>query len=82
MAITLRNIKGSALTWTELDDNFELIPLHYNQEAAPTGTISEGSTWFEPSTAITYKWVNDGTSSFWIDVSTAAGQDPEVIVEW
>lgn len=41
---------------------------HYNQEATPTAS-SYGATWYVPSTSKTYKWVNDGTSDLWIDIS-------------
>jgi hypothetical protein len=38
-------------------------------ETAPTNP-GVGQRWFRLSTAITYQYTNDGTSSFWLDVSS------------
>jgi len=38
-------------------------------ETAPTGPFI-GQQWFRLSTGVTYQFTNDGTSSFWLDVSS------------
>ena len=43
---------------------------HYDQGTAPVSPTL-GATWYVPSTSITYKYVNDGTNSVWVDISTA-----------
>jgi len=42
----------------------------YNQEETPTPT-GLGATWYLPSTGVLYRWVNDGATDVWIDISTA-----------
>ena len=43
---------------------------HYDQDATPTPSAT-GATWYVPSTGTVYKYVNDGTSNVWVDISTA-----------
>ena len=38
-------------------------------ETAPSSPFI-GQRWYRASTAITYQYTNDGTSSFWLDVSS------------
>lgn len=43
---------------------------HYDQEGTPTPSAT-GATWFVPSTGVTYKYVNDGTTNVWVDISSS-----------
>ena len=38
-------------------------------ETAPSNP-AVGQRWYRASTAVTYQYTNDGTSSFWLDVSS------------
>ena len=42
---------------------------HYDQETEPIAK-GTGATWYVPSTGVLYKYVSDGTTSVWIDIST------------
>ena len=43
---------------------------HYNQNTPPTATAT-GATWFNIDTGVLYKWVSDGVTDVWVDISTA-----------
>jgi hypothetical protein len=45
---------------------------YFRGEVVPTEAV-EGDEWYVPSTNVTYKKVNDGTSDVWVDISTAGG---------
>src|SRR5687767_3503642 len=42
-------------------------PAFYSQTTAPTG-IKEGDEWYDESTGIFYRYINDGSSSQWVEV--------------
>ena len=50
---------------------------HYDQEAEPIAG-STGATWYVPSTGVLYKYVNDGVSDIWIDISTAGVEEAPI----
>ena len=51
-------------------------------ETAPTNP-SVGQRWFRLSTGVTYQYTNDGTSSFWLDVSSGGiGTSPALSADY
>ena len=38
-----------------------------NNSSAP-GSPTEGDTWFDPDVGILYRYINDGTSSQWVEL--------------
>ncbi len=44
-------------------------PLSVSETAPSNPTV--GQRWYRASTAVTYQYTNDGTSSFWLDVSSS-----------
>ena len=44
-------------------------PMDSASETAPSNP-NVGQRWFRLSTGVTYQYTNDGTSSFWLDVSS------------
>lgn len=53
---------------------------HYDQEAEPVAG-STGATWYKPSTGVLYKYINDGTSDVWLDISTAGAGVSQTYVD-
>lgn len=44
----------------------------FTQDAAPTAT-SPGQTWFNTATGVSYVWIDDGTSSQWVQFAPGSG---------
>lgn len=57
---------GVSASWEQFD---------YIQDATPTGTIKVGARWFKTDTGREYTYVDDGTSSQWVEqtLPTATG---------
>jgi hypothetical protein len=47
---------------------------HFNQSANPTSPTL-GDTWYDTTDGTIYKYINDGSSSVWVDISTAGAGD-------
>ena len=47
---------------------------HFNQSASPTSPTL-GDTWYDTTDGTIYKYINDGSSSVWVDISTAGAGD-------
>jgi hypothetical protein len=72
-AVTTAKLGPSAVTGAKIAadaiDITDLGTIMSVGETAPAGPFV-GQRWFRLSTAITYQYTNDGTSSFWLDVSS------------
>ena len=72
-AVTTAKLGPSAVTGAKIAadaiDISDLGTIMSVGETAPAGPFI-GQRWYRASTAITYQYTNDGTSSFWLDVSS------------
>jgi hypothetical protein len=73
-AVTTAKLGPSAVTGAKIGadaiDITDLGTIMSVGETAPSGPFI-GQRWYRASTAITYQYTNDGTSSFWLDVSSS-----------
>ena len=44
----------------------------YTAGTSPPGSPVDGDFWYKTTTDILFQWVNDGTTSYWVDVQTPA----------
>ena len=72
-AVTTAKLGPSAVTGAKIAadaiDISDLGTIMSVGETAPSSPFI-GQRWYRASTAITYQYTNDGTSSFWLDVSS------------
>ena len=66
---------GTDASWAEVIGSE-----HYDQEGTPVAN-STGATWYVPSTGVLYKYVNDGVSDVWVDISTAGAGVSQTYVD-
>lgn len=52
-----------------------LTPGFYSQTTAPTG-VKEGDEWYDESTGIFYRYINDGDSSQWVEIGPVVNNYP------
>lgn len=71
MAIKKPLVLGDLGTIEQLQDGDSIDGLGGNYTELDTAPIdpTAGDEWFHTTTGILYKFVSDGTSSFWLDIS-------------
>ena len=58
------------VTTTSLYQNGKRVPQVFSS-ATPPGDPAEGDQWYQIGTDVLYEWINDGGTSYWVDVSGA-----------
>ena len=68
--VTSFNTRTGAVTLTSADVTGALgyTPPKFTNNSSAPGSPTEGDTWFDPDVGILYRYINDGTSSQWVEL--------------
>lgn len=68
--VTSFNTRTGAVTLTSADVTGALgyTPPRFTNSSSAPGSPTEGDTWFDPDVGILYRYINDGTSSQWVEL--------------
>lgn len=64
-------VNGITYTYASVTNSWVRVPIkNYTASVNPPASPTVGSQWYNTTTNVLYEYLNDGTSSYWVDIQT------------